>query len=42
MLNQNKSRFYLLPKDILIELLHKVYGNLDGFPMEDIYRLEKV
>lgn len=38
----NNSRFYLLPKDILIELLHKVHGNLDGFNMEDIYRLKEI
>ena len=37
----DNTLFYKLPKDILIELLHKVYGNLDGFHMEDIYRLEK-
>ena len=38
----DNTLFYKLPKDILIELLHKVYGNLDGFPMEDIFRLEKI
>lgn len=38
----DKTLFYSLPKDVLIELLCKVYGNLDGFSMQDIHRLHKI
>jgi len=35
----DKTLFYKLPKDILVELLCKTYDNLD-LPIEDMYRIK--